>query len=130
MKIIIADDSYAVFDRLEELLASLPQVEIAAHTRDVDETLHCLAAVRPDVIILELHLPGGTGLEILRCAKQANTETAVIVLTNFPFPQLRVMCKNLGADAFLDKSMEFDQVPTVVRAMTERHRLATTHLPI
>jgi len=123
MRIIIADESPAVFDRVVKLLIPVGGA-VVAHTTEVSETLRCVAASRPDVVILELHLRGGTGIQVLRRLKREYPEIAVIVLTNFPFPQLRAMCKKLGADGFLDKSMDFDEVPALVRALTQKTRLA------
>jgi DNA-binding NarL/FixJ family response regulator len=122
MNILVADDSLAVYERLVEILASVPDVNIICHTTDVASTLRCFAERQPDAVILDLHMPGGSGIEVLKSIKRDKPGTPVAVLTSFPYPQYRMICRKLGAEAFLDKSMEFDKVPALIREFAEMQK--------
>jgi DNA-binding NarL/FixJ family response regulator len=56
-------------------------------------------------------MPGGSGIDVLENIKQNDSTLVVIVLTNYPNPVFRQKCLQAGADFFLDKSTEFDQIP-------------------
>lgn len=125
MKILVADDSLAVYERLLEMLTPLPEVKVVGHTIDIAGTLRCFHETQPDVVILDIHLLGGSGIEVLKDIKRSKPATAVAVLTSFPYPQYRGICRKLGADAFLDKFMEFDKVPALINEFAEKHRAAS-----
>jgi DNA-binding NarL/FixJ family response regulator len=122
MRILVAEASHAIFERLSELLASLPGIDITGHTTDVPRTMRCFAERRPDTVILDLNIAGGNGIDVLKSIKRTHPETAVVVLTRFAYPQYRVKCMDLGAHSFLDKSMEFEKVPTLIRELAEKHQ--------
>ena len=59
-------------------------------------------------------MPGGLGIDVLENIKQNDSALMVIVLTNYPYPGYRQKCLQAGADFFLDKSTEFDQIPELL----------------
>ena len=74
----------------------------------------------PDVIILDIRLPGENGIKILEKIKNSKSETIVIMLTNFPYPNYKVKCMALGADYFLDKSTEFELVEKILEEIVKK----------
>ncbi len=117
MKIFIADDSILVRERLAALISELQAVELVGQAGDVDETLGGIRQSRPDVVILDIRMPGGNGIQVLEAIKTCDVKPAVIMFTAFPFPQYRQKCLELGADYFLDKTMEFDRVAHVLEQL-------------
>jgi DNA-binding NarL/FixJ family response regulator len=117
MKVFLIDDSAQVLERLEEMLAPLPGVEVIGHAADIPEVLPSLRAATPDVVLLDLHLPSGSGIEVLEAIKIEMPAIIVIVLTNYAFPQYEQKCLDLGAYAFLDKSTDFTSVPEMIWAL-------------
>jgi DNA-binding NarL/FixJ family response regulator len=115
MKVFIADDSAVLRERLAEMLSELPGIEIAGYAQDVPEALASIKRLNPDAVILDIRMPGGSGIDVLQDIKKDNRTTLVIVLTNFPYPQYRKKCLELGADYFFDKSTEFEKVPQVFK---------------
>ena len=63
------------------------------------------------MVILDIRMPGGSGIDVLKRVKQGEVTPMVIILTNYPYPGYRQKCLQAGADFFLDKSTEFDQIP-------------------
>ena len=117
MKVFLIDDSAQVIERLMEMLAPLPGVEVVGHAADIPEALLALPSASPDVVLLDLHLPSGSGIEVLEAIKKEMPATIVIVLTNYAFPQYKQKCLELGAHAFLDKSKDFTVVPKMISAI-------------
>lgn len=121
MKVLIADDSPVVVTRLVENLAELPDVEIIEPAQNVPEAIERVQATVPDVIVLDIQMPGGSGLDVLRTVKQTGLARTVILLTNHAYPQFRAKAMKMGADFFLDKSSEWEKALQIIRELAGRH---------
>jgi len=121
IKAFIADDSHVVRERLVTMLDELAGIEIVGQAETVAEAISAIGELRPDVVILDIRLPDGSGIDVLRTIKQDEPAPIVIVLTNYPYPAYRQKCLQAGADFFLDKSTEFDQIPELF----ERYKQST-----
>jgi DNA-binding NarL/FixJ family response regulator len=121
----IADDSHVIRERLGGLLREVPDVSVVAETGEAKETLDAVRRLTPAVLILDLSMPGGSGLEVLRQMSRDRLATVVIVLTNFPFPEYKKEALRHGAVAFLNKSSEFMKVIEFVRQLTTGGQLPT-----
>ena len=86
----------------------------------VAEAWRCIQAHPPDVVVLDIQLPDGSGLDLLHTIKAAGLPTIVIMLTSFLSPQWREKCLDAGADFFFDKYDEFQRVAEVVERLTHR----------
>jgi DNA-binding NarL/FixJ family response regulator len=111
IKVFIADDSLIVREHLVTMLDELAGIEIVGQAENVAEAISGIRILQPDVLILDIRMPGGTGIDVLQNIKQDEVAPMVIVLTNYPYPGYRQKCLQAGADFFLDKSTEFDQIP-------------------
>jgi DNA-binding NarL/FixJ family response regulator len=89
----------------------------------VGEAGTCAAAVagivesRPDVAILDVHLPDGSGIKVLATVKQALANLRAIVLTNYTSSQHRTAAADAGAEYFLDKSADFERIPEILERL-------------
>src|SRR5574340_1241058 len=92
-------------------------MELVGQASDVPGAGESIGRLKPEVLILDLHMPGGNGMEVLKDVKARFPAIKVIVLTNYPSPQHRKHCLELGADYFLDKSGEFGKLPEIFRLM-------------
>ena len=115
MKVFVADDSPPMVERLTDLLRGLSGVELAGNAGEVSVVLQCIRQLQPDALILDLEMPGGSGLDVLRAIRKELPDLQVLVCTNHPYPQHRKECLAAGANYFLDKSMEFDKIPMILR---------------
>jgi DNA-binding NarL/FixJ family response regulator len=120
MRVFIVDDSEAVVERLADLLNEVPGVELAGKANDVPGAVHSILKTNPDVIILDLQMPGGSGLEVLRAIRQSHPSLRVLVCTNYPYPQYREECLAAGANYFLDKSAEFEKISDILRDLIKK----------
>jgi DNA-binding NarL/FixJ family response regulator len=111
LKVFIADDSLIVREHLVTMLEELAGIEIVGQAENVAEAISAIRILKPDAVILDIRMPGGSGIDVLQNIKQDDSAVLVIVLTNYPYPVYRQKCLQAGADFFLDKSTEFDQIP-------------------
>lgn len=111
IKVFIADDSLIVREHLVTMFDELAGIEIVGQAENVAESISAIEELKPDVIILDIRMPGGSGIDVLQHVKQDKVTPLVIILTNYPYPGYRQKCLQAGADFFLDKSTEFDQIP-------------------
>ncbi len=126
MKVFLVEDSLLIRERMRRMLQDMDGIEIAGETGDAREAIGGIPRVRPDVILLDIHLLGGSGIDVLRALKKREQVPVIIVLTNYAYPQYRQKCLEAGADYFFVKSTEFDRViPTLEQI---RQQVATSDL--
>lgn len=123
MKIFIVEDSPLLRERLGELVAEIKGVEIVGSANDAQMALDVMSTFKPDVVILDIHLPNGSGIEILQKLKSQPPSPWVIMFTAFPYPQYRQKCLQAGADYFFDKSTEFDCIPPIIEKLRDESLL-------
>ena len=114
VKVLVADNSALVRERLVALVSELETIDLVGQAGDAGETLGCVDRFSPDVVILDSRTIDRNGLQVLKEIKTGKTAPVVIVLSTDPYPQYREMCRQLGADFFLDKDTEFDRVNKVL----------------
>ena len=124
LKVLIADDSVMICNRLTEAIQPIPGLEIVGEAHDGVEALQAIGTLKPDVVILDIRLPGINGLGVLEEIKRAQSSPTVIMLTNFPYLQYRQKAISLGADYFFEKSIEFNKAVEVLMKLHEKRQAA------
>ncbi|AFL75931.1 response regulator [Thiocystis violascens] len=115
MRVLIVDDSPAVWRRLFDMLEEFPSVSLLAYANTLAEARRFLAGCRPDLLVLDLSLPDGNGLDLLQGLRAAGMDTKVAVFSNDP--DLRRHSLDRGADWHFDKSLEF---PLLLSLLSDR----------
>lgn len=110
MKVIIADDSKLIRDRITERVELIDTVNVVAQTTNSFETIEEIKKHKPDVLILDIRMPEGSGINVLKYIQKNKTRIVTIVVTNYPIIQYKNKCFELGADYFFSKASEFDEV--------------------
>ena len=119
LKVLIVEDSELVTKRLRVMLKEMPEVSIVGEAMNGIEALAIHGVMNPDVVLLDIKLPGMNGVEILKEIKQLNSHTKVMMLTNYSDLHHRKRCKEAGADYFFDKSIEFEKVPDTLTLISK-----------
>jgi DNA-binding NarL/FixJ family response regulator len=117
LSVLVADDSKVVRERMANLLNEVPGVTVVGEAVNVQGTLEEVRRAQPAVLVLDLSMPGGSGLDVLRELQGQAERPHTIVLTNYSFPEYEAEARRLGADAFLNKSTQFLKVVEVVREL-------------
>jgi two-component system response regulator DevR len=122
VKVFIVDDSAFVRARLITMLCSFEEIEVIGQTEDALIASESIRKLKPDVVILDVRLKGGSGIDVLQSIKEDKLAPITIMLTNYPHPQYRERVRSAGADFFFDKSSEFEKIIDVVKQLTQSQR--------
>jgi PAS domain S-box-containing protein len=114
VRVVIADDSALLRRRVRRELDEDPAIEVVGEAADAPSAIALVERLRPDTLLLDLRMPGG-GFSVLEAVKRLDPAPAVIVLTNYGFDEYRERALTLGADGFLDKSLQIQDVVGVIR---------------
>jgi len=117
MRVYVVDDSPLVRERLVSLLSEVDGVDVVGSADNAEEGIAGISITGPDVAILDIRMPSGSGISVLEEIKKRDDSPTVIMLTNYPYPQYRKKCMDAGADYFFDKSSEFYKVTEVLSRM-------------
>jgi len=121
MNVFIAEDSERVRKNLQTLLSGISGVEITGYAVDEEGANEGIDSLLPDVVILDLHLQTGSGLNVLEHIRKKHAALKVIVLSNFATDPYISRCKQLGAEYFFDKSFQFMSVKAVLEQLLSDH---------
>ncbi len=114
VKVLVVDDAAAVRARLGAMLAELPCVGSVIEADTYALAVEVLSAWAPDIIVVDLHLRGESGLGLLSIARRDRPSALLVVMTNHPTARHRRQCVALGADYFLDKSSDFEDLIRII----------------
>jgi two-component system response regulator DesR len=121
VKVFIAEDSAIVRDRVAALLSER-EMNVVGHGDTPQACIDGILAAHPDVVVLDVRLDGGTGLQVLRAVHQAEPGIGFVVFTNNAGAAYRKRYLGEGAQRFLDKTTEMDQlVAAVENISTQSH---------
>jgi len=127
MDLFIVEDSIPVRERLLRTLEGMDGLDIVGTAEDVPAAIAGLTSTPPDALILDLQLPSGSGLQVLRAVRQMLPQMRVIVMTNFAAEPYRKAAMAAGAEIFLDKSAEFGRVRDILSEWRDEANAAPLH---
>jgi NarL family two-component system response regulator LiaR len=118
IRVLIADDHEVVRQGLRFVLAQEEDIDVVGECADGLRVISRLAAMRPDVLLLDLVMPGADGLAVLQAIQNGSTgwRPAVIVLTSFGEDERVIAAIQAGALSYLPKTTAVDRVVAAVRA--------------
>jgi DNA-binding NarL/FixJ family response regulator len=105
IRLALADDHPIVLDGLEQLFRLEPDISVVSRCRNADEALRALRAHVPDVLVLDLLMPGGGGLELLRAVSGQERRTRIVLLTAVVDDDQLLEAIRLGAEGVVLKDM-------------------------
>ena len=119
MKVLLVDDSDILRKHLITILSDLDNVDIIGESVDTDSAIKDLKKKKPDLVILDIRMPGEGGIHILKIAKAKYPDLKTVIFTNYPYPQYRTKCMELGADYFFDKSTETEKMIEEIKRLAK-----------
>ena len=103
MKVFIVEDFLQTRQELVGLLTAVDGFEVVGEAGTVQEALSNIEAAAPEAVVLDISLPDGSGVEVLKYVRRRGWALRVVVLTGNLYEALRVKCEQLGATAVLHK---------------------------
>ena len=99
------------------MLSRYGQAEIVASCKNGTDTLEAMRTLKPDLAIVDIQMPGMTGLDVLSAIRKENHTTTFIILTLYSSGYYRQQAIEGGADYFFSKEDDFEKIPGVVEGM-------------
>ncbi len=106
MNIVIVEDSEMIRDQLLRLVDALPGIHVVATASNEPMAIAQILTWQPEVVLLDLSLSPGNGVNVLEAIRKAGVRSRVLVLTNHASNILRKACEGFGIAGFYDKSHE------------------------
>ncbi len=122
MDVLVIENSSVLRRRLVDSLRQIEGINIIGEVSGAEEAITYFNKHKPNLVILDIGLSGGSGIDVLRAIKQGKNPAKIIVMTNYPYPQYRKKCFELGADYFFDKSVNFQDVIKVVSQLVDGNK--------
>jgi len=113
--VVIADDVPAIRTLLRHTLQE--SFDVLGEAADGAEAVELAVALRPDVLLLDLNMPGQDGLQAIKAVRERAPRTRIVVLTGLEPAVVEHQARELGAVDFLEKSAPLDDVHDRLRAL-------------
>jgi len=119
-RLYYVEDSAELRRRIDHELSEIDGVEVTGHSERAPEALREIRRQQPDVVVLDLQLTEGSGLDVLKGLRHDEWRPVVMVLTNHSDPTSREHSIRAGAKYFFDKSTEFELFVAALRQLSDR----------
>jgi two-component system invasion response regulator UvrY len=128
IKVLIADDHAVVRRGLRQILSETSDILVAGEASTVQEVRELVREQRWDVVVLDITMPGGSGLDLLTELRRLSPNPRVLVLTVYPEAQYAVRAIRAGAAGFLTKESAPEQLIAAVRKVAVGGRYVSNEL--
>ncbi|MFC1719973.1 response regulator [Pseudomonadota bacterium] len=119
IKVMLVDDQNLVRKGVRSLLELSSEIEVIAEAADGAEAIRMIAEVGPDVVLLDMRMPGLSGLDVLRELSRTNTLPPTIILTTFDDDELVLAGIQSGARGYLLKDVALADLVSAIRTVAE-----------
>jgi len=128
MKILIADDHSVVREGLKQILKKLPEVKIIEEVDNGLDALNELESGNYNFVILDISLPGMSGLDVLKSLKIKNIATRVLILSMHPEEQYAVRAFKLGASGYVNKNRAGEDLLNAIKKISSGGKYISSEL--
>jgi len=128
VRILLADDHAIVRKGLKLMLAEIPDIVVADEASDGNEVLEKIEKNDFDVLVLDIAMPGKSGLEVLGELKGRKPKPPVLVLSAYPEEQIAVRALKAGADGYLSKESAPDELISAIRRLAQGKKYISSSL--
>lgn len=119
IRVMIADDHTVVRQGIRIVLEEVDGLEVVGEAGDGDEALELARELRPDVILLDVTMPGKTGLEVTRTLREEEIESGVLVLSMHDDPEYVLQAVRAGADGYVLKDVAPAELRQAIQTVHE-----------
>ncbi|GAB2838245.1 response regulator [Ferruginibacter profundus] len=114
MTVLIVEESLLIGGRIRNLLLETGNASNIYQTIEHSKAVTLFEEVQPNVVLLDMCMPGATSINLLQDIKKAAAKTAIVVLVNADDHQKQLKCNSIGVDFILDKYHEFEKLPEIM----------------
>lgn len=117
VRVVLVDDRPLVRAALEVVISGTPDVEVVGEAGTGAEAVQLAGELHPDVVVMDIRMPGMDGIEATRLVTAGPGEPRVVVLTTFDDDDYAYAALRAGASGFLVKDMALDDILTAIRVV-------------
>ena len=117
IKVVLCDDHAVVRRGIRDTLTEALDIEVTAEAASYAELRDVLRTASCDVLLLDLNLPGGSGLEVLASVRETHADIRVLIVSMYPEDQYAVRCLRAGAQGYANKAADPLELITAVRTL-------------
>mgnify|MGYP001078325789 CR=1 FL=1 len=128
IRVLIVDDHLVVRRGLRSMLADAEDVEVVGEASNAGEAIEQAKSLRPDILVLDIRMPGMNGLRLLRCLKEQLPDLKVIILTNYDDEQFLLEAFRAGAYGYLLKNVSREDLLEVLHTAHQGKRMLSPEL--
>lgn len=128
ISVLLVDDHPVVIEGLRKVLATTPDISVTGEAHDASSALERARLLRPDVILLDLRMPGASGIQTVRRLREQGVGQAVIILTSYGDQAYVRQALEAGADGYLLKNTPPEQLIAAIRAASRGRRQLSPEL--
>jgi two-component system, NarL family, invasion response regulator UvrY len=128
IRLLIADDHAIFREGLKHILAECPDVKIADEARNGNEVLDKIWNAKYDMVLLDISMPGMSGIEVLKQLRIERPKLPVLVLSMHPEEQYAIRVLRAGASGYLTKESAPDELITAIRKISQGGKYITSSL--
>jgi two-component system response regulator DesR len=130
IRVLLAEDQAMVREALAALLALEPDIEVVVQTGRGDEVLSAARSTQPDVALLDIEMPGASGIEAAAQLRAALPAVRIVILTTFGRPGFLRQALDAGAVGFLLKDAPAAQLANAIRRVVTGERVVDPELAV
>lgn len=130
IRILIADDHAVVRRGLAQIVRDAGDIEVAGEAADYAGVMAFLRDATVDVVLLDISMPGRSGLEILKIVRERHAKLPVLILSTFPEDQYALRALKLGASGYLTKDSAPQLLVDAIRAAAQGRRYVSHELAL
>ncbi|HED06690.1 MAG TPA: response regulator transcription factor [Ignavibacteria bacterium] len=123
MNLLIIEDSPLIVERIQNIVSKFNEISVIGSVDTVKEAEEKILGMKPDVIILDIHLQDGSGLGLQYLISSKGLDIKTVILTNYSSPILQEKSFEMGAKYFLDKSNDFEKLSDVLNEIIKDNLL-------
>ena len=121
IKVLLADDSAIVRQSIRLLLRSQSEIELVGEAADFRQTIQLLNELKPQVIVLDLHMPDGTEATLLDVKSHLHHDSCVLPMSVGDDPETKALAESLGTFPLFDKMELGDKlIPTIIQLVSPK----------
>ncbi|HEX2866725.1 MAG TPA: response regulator transcription factor [Ignavibacteriales bacterium] len=122
IKVMIADDHALLRTGLKKIICSETDMEVSCEAKNAEEVLCLLRKNKVSIIILDINMPGRSGLDLLYDLKAMYPGISVLILSINPEEQFARRCLEAGASGYMNKDIEPDEFLSAIRKIAQGHK--------
>lgn len=128
VSVLLVDDHPVVIEGLRKLLATAGDIDVTGEAHDAASAIEQAKLLRPDVILLDLRMPGASGIQAIRRLREQDWQGAVLILTSYGDQAYVRQAIEAGANGYLLKTAPPEQLIASIRAVARGHRQLSPEL--